>query len=133
MRVEDVSVAAAELFFSTVLDRLELAAREPYSRTKTAAFTFEIWFSNFRAIDLTRAFLKTQHAAEHDTIRNTQALAPRLAYRARNLPAVVFPEFIEVAREETNDRVEGFLFVFTSGRSEEHTSERQSHSFTSYA
>src|SRR5262249_12225492 len=115
MRVEDVSVAAAEFFFGALHDRLELAPGESDGRAKTPAFALKICFSNLSAIDFARAFLKTQHTAEHDTIRNAQAFAAQLAYRTRNLPSVVLLELIEVAREEINDRVECFLLVFAAG------------------
>src|ERR1043166_3667225 len=97
MRVEDVSMPAPELFLGAILDRLELASRKPDRRPKTTAFTFQIRFGNFGAIDLARTFLKTQDTAEHDTVRNAETFAAQLAYRARNLRAVVFLKFIEVA------------------------------------
>src|SRR5262249_3102765 len=110
MRVENVGMTAPELFFGAILDGFELAARESDGSAKASAFTFQVGFSNFRAIDFTRAFLKTQHTAEHDTVRNAQALAAQLAYRARNLSAVVFLEFVKITREEANNRIECFLF-----------------------
>src|ERR1051325_4176696 len=105
-------MTAAEFFLRAILDCLELAARESHGRAKATALTFQIGFSNLGAIDLARTFLKTQHAAEHDSIRNAETFAVQLAYRARNLPAVVLLKFVKIAREKADNRIQCFLFVF---------------------
>src|SRR5690242_972621 len=99
MRVKDVSVTATELFLRALFDRLELAARESDGSTKATALTFEIRFGNLGAIDLARAFLKTQHTPDHDTVRNAETSAAQLADRTRDLFAFVLLKLVEVSRE----------------------------------
>src|SRR5690348_10389703 len=97
MRVEDIGMTAAELFFCAVLDGLELAARESDCRTKTPSLTLQICFRDLGTIDLARAFLETQHTPDYDAIRNAEPVATQLADRARDLFDVLLLELVEVA------------------------------------
>src|ERR1051325_4000713 len=114
MRVEDISMAAAELFFRAVLDGFELPTRESHSRTKTTPLTLQIGFGNLGAIDLARPFLKTRHTPDHNAVRNAEPVATELTDRARDLFGVVFLKFVEVTREDADDGVERLLLVCTT-------------------
>ncbi len=115
MRVEDVSVPAAELLFRALLDGFELSPREPDCGAKPAALSFEICFGNLGAINIRRAFLKPQHTTNHDAIRHTEPFATQLVCRASNVFALVLLGFIKITREETDNRFECFLFVLAAG------------------
>ena len=113
VRVEDVSMTAAKLLLRAIFNGLELPARKPHSSPKASTLAFEICVRDVRAINIACAFLKPQHATDHDPIRNRQTFRAQLVRRANKPLAVNFLSLVKVAREQTNNRVERFLLVDT--------------------
>ncbi len=117
MRVEDVRVSAAEFVLRALLDRFELAARQPHRRTKTSSLAFEICVADLGAINIARAFLQTQYAAHHHAFGHAESAAAQfLCSRSMRTAEVVVLSFIKITRKQTDDRVERFLFVFAVWR-----------------
>ena len=111
MCIEDVSVTATELFLRAILDGFELSSRKPDSRPKPPALPFEIGLRDMCAISFVCAFLQAQHATNHDSIGNTQPLAAQLVDRPRNSGYIDFLRLVKVALEETENRIQRFLFI----------------------
>jgi len=115
VRVEDVSVPAAELFLRTLLNGFQLSPRQPDSRPKTPSLSFQLCVRNVRAINVVRALLETQHTTNHYPFRDTEAVATQLVRRANKPFAIDLLSFVKVAREETGKRIERFLLIDAVG------------------
>src|SRR5947209_5055637 len=73
VRVEDVSVLCAQLFFSASLDCQELHSGKPHGCAKTAHLTLHILLIQSCAIDLTRAVEDAQHAPYNNTFGDAKS------------------------------------------------------------
>src|SRR4051794_34325006 len=101
-------MTAAELFFRAILDGFELSTRKPDGRARPPALTLQICICNVRTINVMCALLKPQHTTNHDSIRNTEALAAQLVNRTGKPLPIEFLRLVKIAREESNNGIERF-------------------------